>query len=347
MKKRIVSMLAAITMLAGLMLSGCSGPGGSANTPNETAGQGGNEPTSEETVVLKLGHSLSETLVAHQAMQEFADKVAERTDGAVRIDVYANSQLGGERDMVEGMQLGTVDIAYVSTSVLANFVPDFYMFDAPFLLNSDNIWEVCDGEIGDELGQQLSDTQNIKLLGFMDVGSRNVFSTKPITKLEDFKGIKIRVMENEAQIALFNMLGAQATPMAFSELYTALQQGTVDAGENSLQGITGSGFDEICKYITMTEHIYAVNAFCMSNASLEKIPEEYRDIFLEEAAACIANERELVGAENEKAVDDMKANGCEIYEIPREDLTNAVADIYEQFKDTFPADLVEKVQNME
>lgn len=342
MKKQVISIMLATTMLAGLLLSGCSGPEGSTSTPG---GTDQSEP-SGETIVLKLGHSLSETLVAHQAMQEFADKVAERTNGAVKIDVYANSQLGGERDMVEGMQLGTVDIAYVSTSVLANFVPDFYIFDGPFLLNSDNIWEVCDGEIGTNLGEQLSSSQNIRLLGFMDVGSRNIFSTKPVRSIDDFKGIKIRTMENEAQIALFNMLGAQATPMAFSELYTALQQGTVDAAENSLQGITGSGFDDICKYITLTEHIYAVNAFCIGNNSFEKIPEEYRDIFLEEAAACIENERELVGAENEAAVDDMRANGCEIYEIPHEELVAATEELYTQFADTFPAELVEQIRSI-
>ena len=114
-------------------------------------------------------------------------------------------------------------------------------------------------------------------------------------------------MENEVHIALFNMLGAQATPMAFSELYTALQQGTVDAGENSLQGITGSGFDDICKYITLTEHIYAVCPLMISDASYAKIPDEYKDIFMEEAKKCVENERKLVAEQNNQALEDMAA----------------------------------------
>ena len=244
------------------------------------------------------------------------------------------------------MQLGTVDMVYASTSVIANFVPDFSIFDAPFLINSDNVWKVCDGEIGEQLSQELLDTQKIRLIGFTDVGARDIFSTKPVKEMNDFSGLKIRVMENEVHIALFNMLGAQATPMAFSELYTALQQGTVDAGENSLQGITGSGFDDICKYITLTEHIYAVCPLMISDASYAKIPDEYKDIFMEEAKKCVENERKLVAEQNNEALEDMKSNGCEIYEIPHEELATAVSGIYEQFSDTFPQELVKKIQEI-
>lgn len=344
MKKKLISSVLALTMA--LALAGCGGgdTAPASATPNSV--KDSSAPSGEPVVTIKLGHSLAETLVAHTAMVDFANSVNEKTNGAVKVDVYANAQLGSERDMVEGMQLGTVDMVYASTSVIANFVPNFSIFDAPFLVTSDNVWDICDGEIGAQLSQELLDSQGIRLIGFMDVGSRNIFSTKPIQAMKDFSGVKIRVMENNVHIALFNMLGAQATPMAFSELYTALQQGTVDAGENSLQGITGSGFDDICKHITLTEHIYAVCPFMISEETYNKIPEEYRTVFMEEAQKCVENERALVAEQNAQAIEDMKANGCTIYEIPHEELTAAVADIYSQFSDTFPQDLVKQIQDM-
>lgn len=353
MKKKVLAMLMAACMVMGMTACGSSDGGTKENaadvtgkTENTASESEGDAKAATPEVTLKLGHSLAETLVAHQAMQEFTDSVYEKTNGAVKVDVYANSQLGSERDMVEGMQLGTVDMVYASTSVIANFVPDFSIFDAPFLINSDNVWKVCDGEIGEQLSQELLDTQKIRLIGFTDVGARDIFSTKPVKEMKDFSGLKIRVMENEVHIALFNMLGAQATPMAFSELYTALQQGTVDAGENSLQGITGSGFDDICKYITLTEHIYAVCPLMISDASYAKIPDEYKDIFMEEAKKCVENERKLVAEQNNEALENMKSNGCEIYEIPHEELATAVSGIYEQFSDTFPQELVKKIQEI-
>lgn len=352
MNKRLLAVVMVLAMIAAV-LSGCdASPAAQTTAPTVAPAENTEVPGTESTpdaqgepeVVLKLAHGMAENLAQSQAMAAFAESVFEKTNGAVRIDVYPNGQLGGERDLMDAMQLGTVDFAYISTAILTNFVPDFSLFDAPFLFNEDNIWKVCDGEIGQNLGQQLLDIQNIRLVGFMDVGSRNVFGTKSVEALADFSGIKIRVMENDIHIAMFNMLGAQATPMAWTELYTALEQGTVDCAENSLSGITGSGFDEICKYVTLTSHIYAVNGFCMSNLGYEKIPEAYRDIVMEEAWQCVVNERAAVAEQNTLALDQLKANGVTIYEIAQDEMYAAVAGVYEQLADKFPGDLIEQVK---
>ena len=352
MKKIFAAMLAVIMVFT---LAACGADTPPAETPENGPdvateapageGEGTEEAAGTPEVTLKLAHSLAETLPLHQAFMEFSETVKERTNGAVQIDVYANGQLGAERDIVEGMQLGTVDFGYIATAVFANFVPDYYLFDAPFLFeDTESILAVCDSEIGENLGKQLEETQGLIQIGFMDVGGRNIFSTKPVETIEDFEGLKIRVMENDLHIALFNMLGAQATPMAFTELYTALQQGTVDAGENALQGITGSGFDDICKYITISNHIYGINVFAMGQQAYNKIPEEYRDIVMEEAWNCVLRERELVAAANESALSEMEANGCTVYTLDHEALVEKISPIYDQFADILPGELIQQVQ---
>ena len=343
MKKRILAIVLAFALISALALTGCG------TTAAPAAGNTDAAPAAEakaEPVVLKLSHSLAESLPAHQAFLNFASNDEEKTNGAVKVDVYANAQLGDEREVFEGMQLGTVDFAYVSTGVVANFVNDFHLFDAPFLFaDTDSAFAVCDSEIGQQLADELESTQNVKLIGYMDVGGRNIFSTKPIKSSDDLKGRKIRVMENDLHIALFNTLGAQATPMAFSELYTALQQGTVDAGENALQGIVSSGFGEICKNIAITNHIYAINIFGMGVKTLDKIPEEYRQIVLDEAWNCVLEEREMIAEANASAVDALVNDyGCEVVTIDHDALVEAVQPVYEQFKDTLPQDLITAAQ---
>ena len=302
---------------------------------------------SGKTVVLKFAHAVAETLPQHQAFVEFAEAVKERTGGAVQIDVYANSQLGGERDIMEGLQLGTIDFGCVSTAVVANFVPEYYLFDTPFLFSdTESTLKVCDSEIGQGMADKLHSSQGIRQVGFLDIGGRNVFSTKPVETIDDFKGLKIRVMENDLHIALFNAVGAQATPMAFSELYTALQQGTVDAGENSLMGIKGSGFDDICKYISITNHVYGINVLLLGDLAYQKIPEEYRDIVMEEAWNCVLNERVLVGEANQKAISQMEENGCTVYTLDHEALMEKVTPIYDKFADQLPTELIAQAQAM-
>lgn len=306
---------------------------------------GGAGDKSTQPVVLKLSHSQAEDLVIHKVSVSFANAVKERTNGAVKIDVYSSSQLGGERDNVEGLQLGTVDIAYVATAVIANFVPNYYLFDAPFLFaDTDSAMAVCDSEIGKGLGQELHNKLKIRLLGFMDVGGRNIFGTKPVRTISDLRGTKIRTMENNLHMAVFNMLGAQATPMGWNEVFTALQQGTIDAAEQALFGITGNRFYEICKYIAISNHIYGVNVFIMGDPAYNKIPPQYRDIVMEEAWKCVVLERKMAREANEEALGILKANGCEISTLNHDELVSRVSPVYTQFASTLPLDLIAKTQ---
>ncbi len=357
MGKKLLAIAITLTMMVTLF-AGCSGGASSPASSSAAApAQGSSDATSpaanpapsssvaaEPEVVLKLGHGLAETVVLHQAMLSYAEKVAERSNGRIRVDVYANAQLGNERDMVEGMQLGTVDIVYSATSIMANFVPACSIFDAPFLYrDSNHMFKVTDGEVGQKIADEIRTNQGLITLGFMDSGQRHIFSTKPVKTLDDFNGLKIRTMENELQIALFNTLGAQATPMAFGEVYTALQQGTIDAGEQPLQGITGSKFQEICKYVALTGHVYGANLFLMGEKAYEKVPEDLREMVLEEGMNACLLQRQLVAKENEKAIKMLEDAGVEITQMDQTALMEKVQPVYDQFSNLLPPDLVAEI----
>lgn len=351
MKKKTFALLLALCMLFMLVACGGSVSNPSSAAPAQTssgstaASTGGTDAAGEPELVLKLGHALSEQLVLHEAMVSYAEKVYERSNGRIRIDVYANAQLGNERDMVEGMQLGTIDIVYAATSVVANFVPSLSIFDGPFLFrDADHLFKVCDGDIGKGLTDEIKETQNLITLGFMDTGARHIFSTKPVRTMDDFSGLKIRTMENELQTTLFNTLGAQATPMAFGEVYTALQQGTIDAGEQPLQGITGSGFDEICKYVSLSGHVYSPNLFLLGGASYDKIPDDLKEMVLEEGWNACLLQRQLVGDANDGALDQLIANDVEIITLDHEELMAKAQPVYEQFSNLLDPDLVEQIK---
>jgi tripartite ATP-independent transporter DctP family solute receptor len=337
MKTKVI-VAALVCVVAGFTFIGC-GSGGSLSQSASTATE-----AKKPEIVLKLGHGLSETVVLHKAMLSYAQKVLEHSNGRARIDVYANAQLGNERDMVEGMQLGTVDIVYAATAIMANFVSACSIFDAPFLYrDAEHMFKVTDGTIGQAITKQIRDMQGLITLGFMDAGQRHVFSTKPIKTVDDFKGLKIRTMENDLQIALFNALGAQATPMAFGEVYTALQQKTIDAGEQPLQGITGSKFDDICKYVALTGHVYSACVFLLGEKSYNKIPADLREMILEEGKNCCLLQRQLVAAENAKAIDQLKNNGVTISVIDHEALLAKVKSVYTQFVKLLPPDKVAEI----
>ncbi|MGF1669743.1 MAG: DctP family TRAP transporter solute-binding subunit, partial [Balneolaceae bacterium] len=184
--------------------------------------------------VLKLGHGLDANHSVHKAMVFMAERVAEESDGKMRIDVYPSQQLGSERELLELLQIGSVDITKVSSSVIEGFEPVYKIFSVPFLFeDEEHRFKVFDGDIGNEL---LEAGRSIRLVGltYYDAGTRSFYTKdRPITHPDDLQGLKIRVQESPASIQMVNLLGGSATPISWGELYTALQQGIVDGAENN------------------------------------------------------------------------------------------------------------------
>lgn len=314
------------TVLVGgaLALTACG------NSEGDTAGG-----DSGETFNLQAGHSLPEDHPYHLGFLEMAENVEERTDGRVTIEVFANSEIGAERELTEGMGLGTVDLVVSSTAPVTNFVPELGVLDVPFLFNDrDSAVEVLEGEIGDELFTKLEENGIIGL-SWGENGYRHVTNAvRPINTPEDLKGLKIRTQENEIHLAAFEELGAQPTPMAWTEAITALQQGVVDAQENpAIVADQFSLYDANQQYMSLTGHVYSVAIYMMSQQTYDQLPEDLRDIVMEEGQKIGAMERDLIVEMEQESLQNLKDEGMEIIEdIDTAPFQEAVRPVYDQIE---------------
>ncbi|WP_067726294.1 TRAP transporter substrate-binding protein [Oceanobacillus damuensis] len=286
----------------------------------------------QEVYTLQAGHSLPDDHPYHLGLLEMKENVEERTDGRVVIEVFPCSELGAERELTEGMTLGTVDLVVSSTAPVTNFVPELAVLDAPFLFNDrESAVEVLNGEIGNELFDAL-DEKGIIGLSWAENGYRHITnSTHPIEKPEDLKGVKIRTQENEIHLAAFEKLGAQPTPMAWTEALTALQQGVVDAQENpAIVADQYSLYESNQEYMTLTGHVYSVAIYMMSKQTYEELPEDLRDIVVEEGERIGAVERDMIVEMEKDSIETLKEQGMEIIEdIDVAPFQEAVSEVYE------------------
>ena len=225
--------------------------------------------------VFKLGHIADPENPYAKGAEKFAQLVKEKTGGKVEIQVFPSSQLGNQRDLVEGTQFGTIDFTMTSTAVLGNFLPQVAVFDLPFIFRDvQHAYKALD-TVGMEIAQKL---QGMKLLAYYENGVRHMTNSKrPIRKPEDMKGLKIRVMEQPIYIEMIKALGGNPTPMAFGELFTALQQGVVDGQENPAAHIYTARFFEVQKYISLTAHTYSAEPMLVSLAAWNKLPKDLQE----------------------------------------------------------------------
>jgi len=299
-----------------------------------------------KTITLRLGHAVVETHPYHLGAVKFAELIKERTNGQIQIKIFPNHILGNERDMVEGLQLGTIDMVVTSTGPIGGFAPKMMAVDFPFIFrNREHAYKVLDGDIGKLL---LSDLEKvgIKGLAFWENGFRNITNSKrPINKPEDLKGIKIRVMENKVHIASFKALGANPTPMAWSEVFTALQQGTIDAQENPIPIIYNFKLYEVQKYLSMTQHFYSPALLLMSKTKFASLPKKTQEIFVKTAIEVATYERNLIKEQEDKQIGLLKEKGMIINYPDREPFRLATKKVYDEFKDKVGADIINAILN--
>lgn len=304
------------------------------------------DPTWGQSWTFRLGTPTAPDHAYAVGARKFAELVAERTANRVKIEIYPANQLGNERDMVEGLQLGTVDLVVSSTGPLGGFVPKMFVVDLPFLFrDKQHAYKVLDGPVGKELLDAFI-PKGIRGLAFWENGFRHITgNTRPIRKPEDLKGIKIRTMENKIHLATFRAFGANPTPMAWGEVYTALQQKTIDAQENPIAVIYTSRINEVQKYLALTGHFYSPAALLMSEKSFGALPGDIQRAMLDAAVECAAFERNYLGATETKQLDELKEKGMEVTTPDKKPFQEAAASVYREFESQFGKEMVEKIMN--
>ena len=269
----------------------------------------------------------------NEGAREFARLVNEGTNGEVVIKVYPGGQLGkGERELVEGMQMGIIDIAVTSTGPLSNFSPDMGMVDLPFLfLSNEHVDKVLDGPVGRKLLDDL-EKANLKGLAFMENGFRNFTnSARPLEKPEDLKGLKFRTMENPVHLASVRSLGAQAVPMSWGEVYTSLQTGVIDGQENPVAIIWVNKMNEVQKYLSLTGHFYSPAPMTMSKRKFDKLKPEWQELFIKAALEAAAYERKTIRDAEKSQVTDLKSWGMDVRTVDKQPFVEAMKPAYADF----------------
>ena len=263
--------------------------------------------SADDAIVLKIGVSTADTDPRNIAAKSFADEIAEKTNGAVKAEVYPAGQLGGDGQLVESMVLdsGTVDIVITDASNFGTVVADMNISGLPFLFSDfDAAWAFMDGEVEAAAEAQLLD-YGIRVLAHYDNGFRCVTNSKgPVESPDDMKGMLIRTPENQVIMATMSALGANPQPLAFSELYQALQQKTYDGQENPIPVIYNNKLYEVQEYLSVTNHIYSGMCFAIAESAWQKLTPEQQEIVAEAALASGAYDRQM----NRQQTDDLVAN---------------------------------------
>ena len=333
--KRITALLCSFTLAASLA-AGCSSSG----QPSGESKSSGSDP-----IVLKLADVNSDSSMFHLGLEEIAKSVNEKTGGRIIIEVHANGELGDTTEVTNGVQLGTIDMAITNSATLASIVPEFAVLDAPFVIVDDaHAGRVANGEVGKYFEEKLT-ALHINTVGWFCGGSRNIFSTKEIKTVDDLKGLKIRTMENSVHMDTFNAIGAIATPMAYSELFNALQQGTVDAGENAIDNILTANFYEVAPYVALTGHFYNFLQVIISDQALTKIPDDLKDAFYAGCEEGTKNANDLIQKQNAASQDELVKMGVTFHELDHDALVEKVSSVFDKYSDTMPDDLVQKIKD--
>ncbi|MFM9992120.1 MAG: DctP family TRAP transporter solute-binding subunit [Betaproteobacteria bacterium] len=276
----------------------------------------------------------------------FEEELNRLAPGRFKVQHFPGGSLGGEREMVESLQLGTLQMSITGTAIIGNFVPEMMVMDIPFLFrDSAHARNTLDGQIGKDLLNKFNQ-KNLVGLTFGEIGFRHITDNKKAIKsADDLRGLKIRTMENPVHLAAFRALGAQPTPMAWTEVMTALQQGTIDGQENPISIIVSTKLWQTQKYMTLSRHVFTPIAFTMSGAFFTKLSPSDQDIVRKAAINGRTTNRQYIDQVEKSGLDEIRKNGMQITtEIDTADFQKKLEPVYKQYGEKF-ADLITSIKN--
>ncbi|AXP03133.1 MULTISPECIES: TRAP transporter substrate-binding protein [Pseudomonas] len=278
-----------------------------------------------------------------QGAQKFADLLGEKSGGKIKVRLFPGGTLGGDVQTVSALQGGTLDITVLNSGILAAQAPDYAMLDFPFLFNNvEEAHAVIDGPVGQKLAAQL-DSKGLVGLGYWDLGFRNLTNSKhPVTRLEDMQGLKIRVIQSPIYLETFSALGANPVPMAFPEVYTGLEQHTIDGQENPFTVIEGNKFYEVQKYLSVTGHIFNPQSLIISQKTWSRLNDDEKAMIRAAAAEAQTFQREVTAASMDKAKATLAAAMTvnEISPAEKDRLRERVKPVVDKFAKSLDGDLV-------
>jgi tripartite ATP-independent transporter DctP family solute receptor len=296
---------------------------------------------------MKMNISIGQNSHYGVAVDAFARELEKRTGGRYKVQNHYSGALGAERESIEAVQLGTLDLTMTSTGPVPNFVPEVAILDIPFLMRDyAHARAVLDGPIGQEMLAKF-EAKGIKALAWGENGFRHMTNSKrPVNVPDDLKGLKMRTMENPIHIAAYKNFGIIPTPMAFTEVFTALQQGTVDGQENPLSVISAAKFEQVQKHMTLTGHVYSPAVILMNKASFDKLSAADRQAFVEAAREAVKANRGRVDEDERKAVADLRSKGMQVVEtVDKTKFQTAVAPAYAEFAKRFGQANIDRIRN--
>lgn len=282
---------------------------------------------------LKLAHALDVTHPVHQGMVYMAERVAEKSNGQLTIEIYPSQQLGTERQCLELLQIGSLAMTKVSAAIMENFSPKIQVLSLPYIFRDRaHTYEVQDGPIGKAL---LEDSEEYWLRGltYFDAGYRSFYTKKPIEEPKDLDGLKIRVQESVTAMNLVRELGGAPTPISWGELYTALQQGIVDGAENNPPSFHLSRHYEVCKYYTLNEHTAVPDILVMSTIFWDRLTPQEQDWLEEAVREATDYQRELWRAAEQEALDAVQAAGVQIIRPDKSAFAEKTTSLLEAYRD--------------
>lgn len=298
----------------------------------------------QQKTVLKLGWTTGDGAQDPYAIgaRAFKEEIEKAAGGRIEVQLFPNRALGDERPMIDGMRLGTVDMGIITNAVIAQIEPAFQINDMPFLFRDEaQAQRVLDGTVGDQLRQRL-DTRGIMALGYMEGGFRHMINNvRPVNTPDDVKGVKYRVLQSPIYIGLFTALGGTAVPMAWGETFTAVQQGAVDGLEIPAAVIDANKYNEVTKYLSLTNHIYSMIGLLASKRSFDRLPADLQTAVRDAAKIATAKQRAQAVANAREIVERLKTKGMQVNALPDvAPFRRAVMPMYENFRQQIGADIV-------
>lgn len=287
-----------------------------------------------DTKEIKLGHALNMSHPVHLAVVRMAELVKEKSGGKLTIKIYPNAQLGSERESIELLQIGSLGMTKVSTSVMESFAPNFKVFSLPYIFrDKEHLYKILDGEIGQNLLDEGSQFW-LKGLTYYDAGSRSFYTVKkPINEPDDLKGMQIRVQASPTSMQMVSALGGSPTPISWGELYTALQQGVVDGAENNPPSFHTSRHYEVAKYYSLNEHTMVPDVLLISTKVWDRLNKQEQKWIQEAATESVVLQRKLWAEAEEEAMRVIQEAGVKVNRPDKSKFAEKVKPIYENYRD--------------